>query len=425
MERRKFLTTAALGSAVSAIGLTSNGVANTLANNNSEASQVPSNDHQYFSELLVKIVEPVLYLMAHEKLHSHFPLEVSPNADGRDNRVAYLECFGRVISGAAPWLALNSDGKDKASRIKLREYALQAFEHSVNPKSADYLDWEMGHGQLLVDSAYYSQALLRAPVLWQQQSKKTQQRIVEKIKLLRHVSPPYTNWILFAAMNEAFLMQIGEDYDPIRLDFALRKFSEWYVGDGWFADGEHFAFDYYNSYVIHPMLNDILKVMAEHKAYVWRDSSENLFNKQLKRSQRFAEHLERLISPTGTYPPIGRSLTYRTTAFQPLSQLALTKQLPKSLSQGRVRSALRAVHEAIFTNPSNFKDGFLQIGFAQADPALGDWYSNNGSMYITTNSFLHLGLPENDSFWISPSQPWTQKLAFSGQAFTKDYPVDY
>lgn len=423
MRRRDFLTVAAMGAAVGATGLPVGAEAATAKPN------TPTNhldDHAYFTALLKKITAPVLELMASERLHTDFPLEVSPNADGRDKRVAYLECFGRTIAGAAPWLALEGSGPDQADRLKLREQAIQAYEHSVNPKSADYLNWDLGQGQMLVDSAYYTQAMLRAPVLWQAQSKKTQKRIVEVIKSLRDVAPPYTNWLLFAAMNEAFLMQVGEKYDPIRLDLAIRKFQEWYMGDGWFADGEHFAFDYYNSYVIHPMMLDILEVMVNKEAYFWHGDIKDVHATQLKRSQRFAEHLERLISPTGTYPPIGRSLTYRTTAFQPLAQLALKHQLPETLPPGQVRAALRAVHEAIFNNPSNFtSDGFLQIGFAGADPNLGDWYSNNGSMYITTASFLPLGLPPTDAFWTSPAKAWTQKLAFAGEPFRKDYSVTY
>ena len=55
-------------------------------------------------------------------------------------------------------------------------------------------------------------------------------------------------------MNEAFLLAVGAQWDPVRIEFAVRKFDEWYVGDGWYADGERFHFDYYNSFVIHPML---------------------------------------------------------------------------------------------------------------------------------------------------------------------------
>jgi hypothetical protein len=142
--------------------------------------------------------------------------------------------------------------------------------------------------------------------------------------------------------------------------------------------------------------------------------------------QRFADHLERFVSPEGTYPPIGRSLTYRTAAFQPLALLALRKQLPEQLPEGQVRAVLTAVHKAIFTNPTNFTpDGYLTIGFAGHQPTLGDVYSNNGSMYITAEGFLALGLPAMDSFWTAPLMEWTQRKAFANVPFKKDYHVSY
>jgi hypothetical protein len=422
MKRRDFLTVATATGALGALGIKANGQEKQVVS----GLNAKTSDHSYFTTLLKKISEPVLTLMAQERLHKEFPIEVGANTDGRDNRIVFLECFGRTIAGTAPWITLDTPGPDLADRKRLFELAVQCYENSVDPKSSDYLDWELDHGQLLVDSAFYTQAILRAPELWNRQSEKTKQRIVKAIKSLRRISPPYSNWLLFAAMNEAFLMQVGEEYDPIRLDLADRKFQEWYIGDGWFSDGEHFAFDYYGSYVIHPMLIDILETMKAHDTYYWHGDIKEVYTNQLKRSQRFATQLERLISPTGTYPPIGRSITYRTTAFQPLAQLALKKQLPESLPEGQVRAAMRAVHEAIFGNPSNFtEDGFLRIGFAGGDISLGNWYSNSGSMYITTTSFLPLGLAASDSYWTDPANDWTQKLAFSGQSFPKDHSVSY
>ena len=96
------------------------------------------------------------------------------------------------------------------------------------------------------------------------------------------------------------------------------------------------------------------------------------------------------------------------------------------MSEGLVRSAMTAVHRKIFANPTNFTaDGFLTLGFAGHQPELADIYSNNGSMYITTESFLPLALPPGDTFWTSPAEDWTMKKAFSNRKFKKDYPVDY
>ncbi|KRA64554.1 hypothetical protein ASD89_20880 [Caulobacter sp. Root656] len=417
MHKRDFMKAALVGAATLGSGAASA----------AKPAAAPSDDRAYMAGLLEKIASPVLSAMSKGELKKAFPLELSPTWDGRESGVAYLECFGRMISGLSPWLALPEDATAEGKiRKRLTEQALQSYVHAVDPASPDYLLWR-GHGQALVDSAYFTQALLRAPkALWEPLDATTKKRIVEEIKGLRRVNPPFINWLLFAAMNEAFLLQIGEEADPMRLNTAVRMIDEWYIGDGWIKDGATFHFDYYGSFVMHPMMIQVLEVMEAHKAPFWKDDLTKWRELAVKRAQRYSEHLERFVSPEGTFPPFGRSLTYRTAVFQPLALLALRKQLPAKLSEGQVRSALVAAHRAVFSQPSNFtKDSFLTIGFAGHNPALGDWYSNNGSMYITTEGFLALGLPASDGFWTAPAQAWTQKLAFSGQPFQKDYAVDY
>ena len=418
MHKRDFMKAALVGAASLGAGASANAA---------RPAGASLDDRAYMAGLLEKIASPVLSAMSQGRLKATFPLEVSPTWDGRDKNVAYLECFGRLISGLSPWLSLPEDATPEGrTRKRLTEQALQSYVHAVDPASPDYLAWG-GKGQALVDSAYFTQALLRAPkTLWEPLDATTKKRIVEEIKGLRRVNPPFINWLLFAAMNEAFLLSIGEESDPMRLNTAVRKIDEWYIGDGWIQDGATFHFDYYSSFVMHPMMIQVLEVMEAHKAPFWKDDLTKWRELAVKRAQRYSEHLERFVSPEGTFPPFGRSLTYRTAVFQPLAMLAWRKQLPAKLSEGQVRSALVAAHKAVFGAPSNFTpDGFLTIGFVGHQPALGDWYSNNGSMYITTEGFLALGLPAADSFWTTPAQAWTQKLAFAGKPFNKDYAVDY
>ncbi|HVJ02161.1 MAG TPA: DUF2264 domain-containing protein [Sphingomonas sp.] len=384
-------------------------------------------DRRYMVDLLEKMASPVLGPMSQGRLQASWKPELSPTWDGRNPKVAYLEGFGRLISGIAPWLALpDDDGAEGKLRAKLRREAVASYVHSVDPASPDYLLWN-DSGQALVDSAYFTNAFLRAPKqLWDPLDATTKKRIVEEIKGLRRVSPPYTNWLLFAAMNEAFLLSIGEQWDPMRIDLAVRKVNEWYVGDGWYADGPRFHFDHYGSYVIHPMLVEILEVLLATGAKFNSLNASVLLEQATKRMQRYGEHLERLIGPDGSYAPIGRSLTYRTAVFQPLGLLAWRKKLPKALPEGQVRAATLAAQRAVFRFPSNFDDrGYLTIGFTGHLPRLGDWYSNAGSMYITSESLIALGLSASDSYWVSPALPWTSKKAFAGQEFPKDYYVDY
>ncbi|WP_442680904.1 DUF2264 domain-containing protein [Sphingomonas sp. ASY06-1R] len=422
MERRDFLAGAVGASALAA-------AASGAAKAPPVGAGLPSGaaDRAYMIDLLGCMAGPVLRAMAKGRLHADFTPELSPTWDGRNPKVAYLEGFGRLMSGIAPWLALPDDGSPEGRlRDTLRQQALASYAHAVDPRNPDYLLWD-GAEQILVDSSYFTNALIRAPkALWEPLDGRTKARIVAEIKKQRNISPPYTNWLLFAAMNEAFLLSIGEEWDPVRIDLAVRKINEWYVGDGWYADGAHFHFDYYGSYVIHPFLVEILEVLVAANARFNSLHPKDLLEQATKRMQRFGESLERMIGPDGSYPPIGRSLTYRTAVFQPLGLLAWRKQLPKSLPGGQVRAATVAAQRAVFRNASNFDaKGYLTIGFTGHQPTLGDWYSNAGSMYLAAESLLALGLPARDPYWSDEGAAWTMRRAFGGMPFAKDYYVDY
>jgi hypothetical protein len=379
-------------------------------------------DRAYWVALLSKMAEPVLDAMSKQELKARMPIELSPLWDKRNKDVAYMECIGRLLAGIAPWLALPDDATaESAMRSSLRAKALRSLAVGVDPASPDYLLWEK-EGQPLVDAAYIANGFLRAPdALWQPLDQTTRDRYVRAFSQLRRVTPPNNNWLIFAAMKEAFLLKIGADYSPEVIDTALQHMESWYVGDGWYSDGPRFHFDYYNSYVIQPMLVDVLAVMVEKGK---REQAE--YDLALKRMQRYATYLERFISPEGTYPPFGRSATYRMAVFQPLGQLSLMEKLPDGLPGPQVRSALTAVMKRMFGQPGIFNaGGWLQLGFAGHQPGIADYYSNSGSMYLTSLGFLSLGLPATHAFWTGPFTDWTQCKAWSGQAFSKDYAVDY
>jgi len=142
----------------------------------------------------------------------------------------------------------------------------------------------------------------------------------------------------------------------------------------------------------------------------------------LRRMQRYNESLERLISPEGTYPALGRSITYRMGAFQTLALSAWKYGLPKTLSNGQVRSALTAVIKRMFSKESVFgTNDFLQLGFCGHDPNIADYYTNTGNLYMTSLVFLPLGLPTEHNFWKAEPEEWTSLKAWSGKPFPKDY----
>ena len=379
-------------------------------------------DRAYWCSLLYQIAEPVLRNMAEGKLQATMQTEVSPTWDGRNAKVIYMEAFGRLMAGVAPWLSLPDDETEEGKqRQQLRTWALKSYAHAVDPASPDYLLWE-GEGQALVDAAYVAESFLRAyDQLWMPLDEKTKERYIACFTRLRAIDPPYTNWLLFSSTIEAFLAKAGAAYDTYRVNSAIRKVEEWYTGDGWYADGPSFAFDYYSSYVFHAMYLETLQAMKDARART-RIHYGDYYRRALRRAQKFSLVLERMISPEGTFPVFGRSIPYRMAAMQPLALMAWYEQLPAGLSNGQVRAALTAVMHRMFDGRENFNEGgFLTIGFVGRQPNIADWYTNNGSLYLTSLAFLPLGLPATHPFWSDAPQPWTSQKAWSGAPFPKDH----
>ena len=383
----------------------------------------PVNDRTQWADLCYKIAQPILENMSKGELQKNMQLELSPTWDGRDKRVAYMEAFGRLMAGISPWLELpDDDTAEGIQRKQLREWALKSYAQSVDPESKDYLLWRK-EGQPLVDAAYIAESFLRGyDALWVPLDDLTKQRYIAEFQQLRRVDPPYTNWLLFSSTVECFLKKAGAQTDYYRITSALRKVDEWYVGDGWYSDGEDFAFDYYNSFVIHPMYVECLEVMTNGgKQNIWNVKGGN-FPNALKRMQRFGMILERFVSPEGTFPVFGRSITYRTGVLQPLALLSLRGWLPKELPAGQVRAAMTAVIQRMFGDNRNFNaEGYLTLGFNGSQPNISDWYTNNGSLYLASLAFLPLGLPADAPFWTDAPQPWTSKKAWGGEDFPKDH----
>jgi hypothetical protein len=364
---------------------------------------------------LLKISLPVLDLASKNQLKEKMPS--SKNCEQQ-----YLEAIARTICGVSPWLNLPDDSsKEAILRTDIKSKVKDTLSNIVEPKSSDYLDFGQDK-QSLVDAAYLAQGLIRCPSLFEELPKLTQKKLISEIKKTRQFEPPETNWLLFAAMTETFLLSRGEVVVVDRLSPAIDKFLNiFYVGDGQYGDGMQYHFDYYNSFVIHPMLTDILEVMQRHKFA----KAETMLQLQQKRHQRYAEILERMISPTGTWPLIGRTLTCRIGAFHALSHAAYKGFLPGELHPSQVRCALNAVLQTFISCKQNFdKKGFLTVGLCGEQASVAESYISAGSAYHAVTFFVALGLPVNHDFWTKPNSEWSSLIAFSGGKIKPDHAYD-
>ncbi len=380
-------------------------------------------DRQLWISTLDRIARPVLTNLAAGTLKRNLPFE-SLSDDPNRKEVSRLEAFGRTVCGIAPWLELGPDDSPEGRlRAEYIELTLQALANSADPACPDRLVWDGSHGgQALVDAAFLAQGLLRAPTqLWGRLSPKAQADLVAALQSSREIRPGESNWLLFASIVEAALLQFTGSCEMDRLLYGVDRFLHdgWYKGDGWYGDGREFHFDYYNSLVIQPMLTDVLRVLQGRVP-----AEAQYLPQQLAREARYASQLERLISPEGTYPAVGRSITYRFGSFHALAHAALQHNLPEGLPAAQVRSALTAVIRRQLSVPGNFdRDGWLTVGFSGHQLHMSEPYINTGSEYLCCAVFLPLGLPAEDPFWADPAREWTGLRAWKGEDVGADHAI--
>src|SRR5690606_23967864 len=163
--------------------------------------------------------------------------------------------------------------------------SLLGIQHGLNAESRDYFAWRDEAKQTLVDAGHLALAFLRAPqALWEPLPDETKKQVIAEFKHIRWIVPPESNWLLFAAMTETFLFSVGVEPERKKIDHAIDKFDkDWYVGDGWYSDGDRFSFDHYNGYIIHCMLVETLR----HNVKVSPEYEEK-YKRAYKRMQRYA-----------------------------------------------------------------------------------------------------------------------------------------
>ena len=372
-----------------------------------ETMNIDNNEkREYWSNIAYNLCFPVLEALSQRRLKSVF-IDKKPTA--------HLEAFCRVLVGIAPWIELN-DGDERTET--LRKLSLLSINSLTDPSSDDYIDFSIRE-QVLVEGAILCLALNRGyNSIWSFLSHDVQKQVVLCLKKTRKFIAHDNNWVLFPSMIEAFLMKIGEDIDYYRLWDGIKQYKMWYKGDGIYGDGVEVHMDYYNSYIIYPIFYEILLILKDNNGIEY----SNLFMKHKKRLQRWGMLQERMISVDGTFPPIGRSITYRCAAFHGLALNVLIDDLHETLQHGQVRVGLTKVIKATLEHPGTFENEWLTIGLYGKQPSLAEPYINHGSLYLCSTVFLPLGLPHTSKFWTDEDRMTTWEKIVNGIDIKRDKP---
>lgn len=346
-----------------------------------------NNDREFWVNQMVRVAHPVLYYMAKDSLRVKLP-------SFQNDENACLEAFGRTFCGISRWLNLETTSDEDSLRQKYFRYSVQGIYNGFNSNSSDCFNFDKGL-QPLVDAAYLAQGLLRCDKVWNSLDEKIQYTIIEKFKELRRIEPFGNNWLLFASMLETFIYDKTNQCDEDRLFDGINSFIYgFYVGDGFYGDGNDFFINYYNSYVIHPMLLDILITLKNDGINI-----DECLDLEMKRCQRYVQFLERQIMEDGSIPVYGRTVTCRLGMLNAMSEFVCVSDYVPRITMGQIRTAMTSVLKRHISDKDFDNSGFLKVGFQGRQPRLAEDYISIGSSYHSVTFFLPLGLPSSHPFW--------------------------
>lgn len=327
------------------------------------------------ADALLAAVEP--YATEDRSLY-HFP----------GDRQSWSGRLSDGLEGYARTLLLAAFRRDETA---LERYAdgLAAGVRGVWPRIED-------RGQPLVEAASIALALrLTRPLLWDRLDDPVRQRAAAWLGdgLTAEAWP--CNWELFPVTVGGFLQEIGYEAEESReaIDRGLERIEEWYVGGGWYTDGDGRKFDYYNGWAMH--LYPVL--------HAWLAQDERLLDLYGGRLSRHLEDYARLFAGDGAPMHQGRSLTYRFATTAPFWLGALTGRTP--LTPGETRRLSSGALKYFLERGAVDERGLLSLGWHGPDEAVLQGYSGPASPYWASKGFLGLLLPADHEVWTAAEEP--------------------
>jgi len=326
-------------------------------------------------------------------------LHINNTSASYSDKVAMMEAFSRPLWGLVPLLT----GDDYP---ELEKIYLEGIRNGTNPEHEEYWGIVGDYDQRLVEMAVYGLALALIPhKIWEPLSSKERDNLIAWLDQINHHKLYDCNWQLFAVMVNMGFKSVGVPYNHEVINKAFNKIEEYYLSDGWYADGKNAHSDYYVPFAIFyygliyaKLMKDVDPVRSE------------LF---IERAKRFAKDFIFWFSEDGSAIPYGRSLTYRFSQAAFWSALVFAEV--EVYSWGVMKGIILRNLRWWFKQPIFQSDGLLTIGYAYPNLLMSEGYNAPGSPYWALKTFLPLSLGEDHPFWTAEEEPLPSLPAISVQ----------
>ncbi len=344
------------------------------------------NSKEDFRELLMEILNPLLPYYSEEKAE----LVLGVTATNYDQKAIRLEAFSRPLWGLVPLWA----GGGRAPEFeKIYEQGLAA---GTKADGKEYWGGFHAFDQRFVEMAAISYGLILAPErLWEPLSETQKNNLCNWLYGINEYALPVCNWIFFAILVNLALKKLGRKFDAEKLEQYLQGAETFYLGDGWYQDGDSGQKDYYISFAIHFYSLFYVKVMEKEDPERCAQYRE--------RAEQFARQFIYWFDDKGAALPFGRSLTYRFSQVSFFSACLMAGVEPFSVG---VMKGLIVRHLCDWMKKPIFdRDDILTVGYGYPNLIMGENYNGPGSPYWALKTFAILMLPDGHPFWQAKPEP--------------------
>lgn len=286
---------------------------------------------------------------------------------------------------------------DRAGHVQYRKPFTDAITRGTDSNHPHYWGNLVDFDQRFVEHASLSTALLLSPDgLFEPLATPVRTRLLSWLGRINEHQLPDNNWHFFRVLANAALLKLGGEPNTRQVDEDLARIDAFYLGDGWYSDGETQQRDYYIPMALH-YYGLLLSVVAPEILSGRADT-------YIQRATRFAQDFQHWFNDDGEAVPFGRSLTYRFAqgAFWGALAFANVEALPWPTIRG-----LWSRHWAWWCRrPILDAADTMTVGYGYPNLAMAETYNGPGAPGWALKFFLPLALPKTHPFWrVDPAPP--------------------
>ena len=344
---------------------------------------------QDFQALTRRLLDPLLPLYSPGGALLH----LGDTGTGYPPRTIGMEGFSRPLWALGPYWLGGGAAEPFASLYR------RGLAAGTDPQSPEYWGDPGDYDQLFVEMAAIGCAILEVPqLIWQPLAENEKQNLARWLHTINAHELPHCNWLFFRVLGNLALDSVGMPCDLALMERDLDEIDSWYVGNGWYTDGDPAVKpqrDYYIPWALQ-YYGVLYSVFAAER-------SPARAARFRQRALEFGREFAFWFDENGAALPYGRSLGYRfgQCAFYAACVFAGLEPLPLPVMKGIIVRNF----QWWLAKPILDRDGVLTIGYCYPQLYMSERYNSPGSPYWGMKSLLVLALPQDHPFWAAEAAP--------------------